>query len=126
MLCFLITLQRYDIIFIYARQLTLIKFFLYFYTFSLTHIYARTLYKTKHMHTDGCTPVQTKAIYMCVIACLPSVCWHHVSTKRATKTHQQQTQNKPLNAPPAKRTPPRSCGSPKVDYPTSNFFLNFF
>lgn len=67
MLCFLITLQRYDIISIYAKQLTLIKFFLYFYTFSLTHTYARTLYKTKG--TDGQTDTSTKQkAYICVLS----------------------------------------------------------
>ena len=54
----------YDIISIYAIQLTLIKFFIYFYTFSLTHIYARTLYKTKHRQTDGRTSADKKHIYV--------------------------------------------------------------
>ena len=78
--------------------------------------------------TDNRTdaPVQTKGIYLCVIACVVGVFWHPASAKRATKTHKQKTQNKPLNAPQAKRTPPRFLGSTKADYPTSKFFLIFF
>ena len=117
-------MQRYGIISIYARQLTLIKFFLYFYTFSLTHTYARTLYKTRRGKAQTHTSTD-KGIYLCVIACVVGVFWHPASAKRATKTHKQKTQNKPLNAPPTKRTPSRFRRSPKVDYPTSFFFIFF-
>lgn len=62
-------MQRYDNISTYSRQLTLIKFFLYFYTFSLTHIYARTLYKAKHRQTDGPPVPNKRYIYMCYRLC---------------------------------------------------------
>ena len=53
-------MQRYDTIFIYPNELTLINIILCLYTFSITYIYARTLYKTKHRQTDG-TPVPNES-----------------------------------------------------------------
>ena len=46
--------------FTYENELTLINIILYLYTFSLTYIYVRTLYKTKGR-------------YMCVIACIVGI-----------------------------------------------------
>lgn len=74
----------YDNISTYERQLTLIKFFLYFYTFSQTHTYERTLYKTRHRLTDT-RQYQTKGIYMCVIACVVGVFWQPASAKGIQK-----------------------------------------
>lgn len=91
MLCFLITLQRYDTIFIYPNELTLINIILYLYTFSLTHIYARTLYKTKHRQTDGHrrTSTKQKAIYMCVSWSAGGLLHHISQTKRHPKGEKQ-------------------------------------
>lgn len=78
-------MQRYNIIFTYPNELTLIKFFLYFYTFSLTHTYARTLYKAS---TDTQRRTSTKQkTYICVylgrlVVCLLVSC----QCKKASKS----------------------------------------
>ena len=57
-------MQRYNTIFTYPNELTLINIILYLYTFSLTYTYARTLYKTRQGTQTH--QYQTKGIYMCV------------------------------------------------------------
>ena len=56
-------MQRYNIISIYARQLTLIKFFLYFYTFS-QHTHTRVHYTRQS--TNRLTHQYRQKAYVCV------------------------------------------------------------
>lgn len=121
---FLITLQRYDTIFIYPNELTLINIILYLYTFSLTHTYARTLYKTKHRQTDGCTSTDKRHIYVCILVCRQSSLPHQAG-KRHPKAEKQ---NKPIHGTKifkGRVAPPPFGDASLWVYPTSKFFYFF-
>ena len=114
----------YNIIFICERQLTLIKFFIYFYTFSQTHIYARTLHKTKHIHTDRCTSTDKRHISVCILVGCGSSS-HLQPVKRHPKAEKQI---KPIDGAKifmGRVAPPYGDALLGV-YPTSKFFFDFF
>ena len=121
---FLITLQRYDTIFIYPNELTLINIILYLYTFSLTYTYARTLYKTKHRQTDRCTSTNKRHIFVCIL-----IGWLSSCPRQSGKRHPKaETQIKPIDGTKflQGRVAPPLWGYVYRGLPHLKFFFEFF
>ena len=117
-------MQRYDTIFIYPNELTLINIILYLYTFSLTYTYARTLYKTRK-GTDAHQYRQKASI--CVYLCRMVVFFS--SSVRQKGIQKNEMQIKPIHGTKmfkGRVAPPPLWDASLGVYPTSNFFLIFF
>ena len=85
----------------------------------------RTLYTEKGTDRQTDAPVQTKGIYMCIIACIVGVFMQPASAKRATKAEKQ---NKPIHGTKnlQGRVAPPLWGCVFMGLPHLKIFFNFF